>query len=161
MNCRTDQRIPLIAEAVAWWGLCLGVWVVTLSAVSVQELVVATPLALASGVLATVARHAAGSRWRVHPRWLLPGLLVPVAIVTDAVRVLMAAVTRRSGEFIDLPIADGAGEGALARGRRATATMLITVSPGTIVVDIDPEAGEATLHALNPGRPRLEELVAR
>lgn len=155
------QPIGLVIEAVVWWGLCLGVWLVTLSAVSGQELVVATPLGLVSGVLAVIARRVAGNRWRLRPQWFLPVLLVPVAILADTVRVLAAAVTRPSGRFVDLPVSQGAGDGAPARGRRALATMVITVSPGTIVVDIDPETGRATVHTLNAGRPHMEEVVAR
>lgn len=155
------QPIGLIVEAVVWWGLCLGVWLVSLSAVSGQELVVATPLGLISGVLAVIARRAAGNRWRLRPEWFLPLLLVPVAILADAVRVLAAAVTRPSGRFVDVAISHGAGDRAPAQGRRALATMLITVSPGTIVVDIDPETAQAMVHTLNAGRPHMEEVVAR
>lgn len=149
----------LIVESVAWWGLCLGVWVVTLSAVSVQELLVATPLALLSGILAAIARRATGNRWRVRPRWLAAGVLLPVAIAADAVRVLAAGATRPPGRFVELPVSDGAGDGALARGRRAAATILITVTPGTVVLDIDPGTGKAILHALGEGPPRMEEVV--
>ncbi|MBO0693105.1 MAG: Na+/H+ antiporter subunit E, partial [Acidimicrobiaceae bacterium] len=95
------------------------------------------------------------------PRWLLPALGVPVAIIADAARVLAAALRRTPGRFVRLAIGDGAGEGTLARGRRAAATVLITVTPGTIVADIDAETGEATLHTLADGRPRMEEVVAR
>jgi multisubunit Na+/H+ antiporter MnhE subunit len=157
------RRVVLgwVVEAVAWWGLCLGVWVITLSAVPGQELAVATPVSLPCGVLAVAARRAAGSRWRFRPRWLLAVVAVPVAIVSDTFQVFLAAMTRREGHFAEVTVRQGAGDAPLASGRRALATILVTVTPGSIVTDIDTETGVAMVHVLSEGGPRMEEVATR
>jgi multisubunit Na+/H+ antiporter MnhE subunit len=149
-------------EAVGWWGLCMGVWVVSLSAVPTQEVVVGALVSLPCGVLAVMGRVAASSAWRFRLCWFRPLALVPIAIVCDVMRVFCMILPFGSGagQFRNLPVAEASGDNSWGQGRRALATLLITSTPATIVTDIDPDTGRALLHAIDEGPSRLEEAVA-
>jgi multisubunit Na+/H+ antiporter MnhE subunit len=151
------------AEVVVWWAACLGIWLVSLAAVSGSELLVATCASLPCGVLATAGRQAAQERWTLRPRWLLPLLVLPVAIVTDAVQVLASVLPGRrdGGHFTTVAIRGGAGDEPAAAGRRALATLIVSASPGSIIADIDRDSGEALVHVLAGGGPRMERLATR
>ncbi len=151
----------LVLEALVWWALCLGVWLVSLSAVSTQELVVATLVSLPCGVLAVAGRLATRHAWHLRPEWLLPVLVLPAAIVCDTVEVLASAVRRRPGRFVRLAVGSGAGRGAGPEGRRALATFWVSVTPGSFVTDIDPDSGEALVHVLAERGPRMERIATR
>jgi multisubunit Na+/H+ antiporter MnhE subunit len=45
--------------------------------------------------------------------------------------------------------------------QRALAVLAISISPGSYVVDVDPDSGEMTVHSLASGRPRMDEVVSR
>ena len=45
-----------ILEVVFWWAACLGVWLVSLSAVSGQDLLVSVLVSLPCGVIAVAGR---------------------------------------------------------------------------------------------------------
>lgn len=151
----------MAAEAVAWWGACLGVWMVTLSAFSGQEFLVASLAAIPCAALAIVARIAAEQSWAFRPRWFATAALVPVMIVRETAQVLRAAAIGYRGRFYPVEVEDSAGKGPIPRGRRATAIMLISVTPGTFVADIDEEKGEALVHVLVPGGLESARQTAR
>jgi multisubunit Na+/H+ antiporter MnhE subunit len=152
-------------EIVLWWAACLGLWLLTLSSITLPELVVGAVAALPCAVLAVLARRAVQGSWPARPawiRWLLP---LPVAVVADSVRVLGLAagvlIGRRipDGELrrLRFPRDEDAGS---RRTREAVAVLLVNTSPGTVVLDID-DSGEMLLHSLGGGRPRMEEVVRR
>lgn len=154
-----------LAEVLFWWAACVGLWLLTLSSVSLSETLVATGCGLACAVMAVVARRAVRGSWPVQPawiRWLLP---LPAAIAADTARVLARAagvlVGRvPSGRFrsVRLPRDPSAPRW---RTRQAAATVLVTAPPGTVVVDVDEESGEMRLHDLAAGAPAMEKVVQR
>ena len=144
-----------------WCGLCLGIWLITLSAVSTQELVVAVLVSLPCGVLAVAGRVATQRAWHLRPAWLVPIVVLPVAIVSDTVQVLGSAVLRRSGRFEIIPVDGGRGRGPKVEARRAIAAFWVTVTPGSFVVDIDPETGDALVHVLAERGPSIQRLATR
>lgn len=152
-----------VVEVAFWWGACLGVWLISLSAISGQELLVSVIVSLPCGVIALVGRMAAANRWGFRPSWLRGGLVVPFAIVNDAFQVLFQVFRspRREGEFVRIPVNGGAGEGPTADGRRAVATMLTTLTPSSIVADVDPDTGEALVHVIPIRGPQMEKVAAR
>ena len=152
-----------LVEILFWWGACLCVWLISLSAVSGQELLVAAIASLPCGVLATVGRIAAANSWGFRVSWLRSALFLPFAIVSDAFQVvfLVFRFPGRDGEFVTVRINGGAGEGRQADGRRAVATLLTTVTPSSIVTDIDPSTGEALVHVIAVRGPHMERLAAR
>jgi multisubunit Na+/H+ antiporter MnhE subunit len=154
---------PLVVEVVVWWALSLGVWIISLTIVGGQELLVAVLAALPCGILATAGRRAAGNAWRVRPGWFTAAALLPVAIVSDTVQVLATALPgrRTEGSFKRIPVAGGVGEGPVPAGRRAVATILVTLTPGSFVTDVEPRTGQALVHVLTGKPPRIEEAATR
>ena len=152
-----------ILEIVFWWAACLGVWLVSLSAISGQDLLVAVLVSLPCGVIAVAGRLAAKNRWGFDPVWVRSAVVLPFAIVNDAVqlivRVLLAPGTR--GELVKVPITDAAGRTPRADGRRGVATFLTTMTPSSIVTDVDPETGDALVHVIQVRGPRMEEVAGR
>lgn len=157
-----SQRATRIVEVVVWWGLCLGVWLISLSAISLPELVVAVLASFPCAVLAVAGRHAAGNTWRFRARAFAPAALLPVAIVSDTAGVLASALPgrRRAGEFTDVHVEGGAGKGPAPDGRRAVATLLVTLTPGSFVADIHDD-GTARVHVLTERGPRMERIATR
>lgn len=151
----------LLLEAVVWWGLTLGIWLLSLSAVSGQELIVATPTALGCGLLAVAARRAARGSWHLRARWLLPLLRLPVSIPLQTIGALASVVRADGGSFEAVALPEGVGDAPAARGRRAIATFLTTLSPGSVVVDADPDRGEALVHVLGARRGSAAGRAAR
>jgi multisubunit Na+/H+ antiporter MnhE subunit len=155
-----------LPELLLWWAVGVGLWSLTLSSVTRAELVAAVLSALPCAVLAVLARRAV--RGPLSPRlawlrWLVP---VPVAVVVDSVRILGLA----AGVLLGRPIPDGdLRRISLPRdddpqdwqNRQAAATVLVTASPGTVVLDVDPDSGEMLLHELGSGRPLVEQVVQR
>ena len=152
-----------ILEVVFWWAACLGVWLVSLSAVSGQDLLVSVLVSLPCGVIAVAGRLAAKNRWGFNPAWIRSAVVLPFAIVNDAlqviVRVLLAPGTR--GELVKVTINDAAGKTPRADGRRGVATFLTTMTPSSIVTDVDRDTGDALVHVIRVRGPHMEEVAAR
>lgn len=152
-----------VLEVLFWWGACLGIWLLSLSAISGQELLVSVIVSLPCGIFALVGRLAAGGRWGVRPEWFTGLAILPVAIVNDALQVLASVIRSpgRQGEFVRIPIRDGSGHGRRPNGRRAVATFLTSLTPSSIVMEIDPETGEALVHKIEVTGPQMERVAAR
>jgi multisubunit Na+/H+ antiporter MnhE subunit len=145
-------------ELAAWWAATLGVWMLSLSAYSRQDLVVAAFCALGCAAMAVLARRAVRGAWLPPPaalRWLV---VLPWSIAVDTVRVLTLPwrPARRSTEGEFRTVSLGAqGETAAAAGRRAVASVVLSSTPGAYVVETDHRSGTALVHSLTP--PSLVE----
>ena len=152
-----------VVEVLFWWAACLGVWLVSLSAISGQDLLVSVLVSLPCAAAAVVGRIVAKNRWGFNPAWLRAAAVLPLAIVNDAVQVvaqvLRSPLTR--GEFVSVPVRDASGTTARADGRATVATFLATMTPSSIVTDIDPETGNALVHVIRIRGPHMEEVAAR
>lgn len=146
------------AEVAVWWVVLWGVWMLTLSSVTLAETVVAGVAALPAAAAAVATRRVEQVAWRPAWSWVRWALVWPVAVVADTGRVLADAVRRRSGEFdeVDLPVE----RGQLRSSRRTFAALTLTSTPSTIVVDV-PEEPRFPVHVLGRGRPRMDREVTR
>lgn len=154
--------VARLAEVVVFAGLLLGVWLITLSAVSSEELWVAVPasfLAAAAGVWAGIAME---QSWQIRARFLKPLAILPIAVVSDAAQVLWGGVRPASSppSFERIRVEGGQGSSPLARGRRALAIFFVSATPGTVVLDLDPSNGEALVHSLGGRGPKMTDVVA-
>ncbi len=150
----------VVAEVVAWWAIAFSVWMISLSAAPLQEYLLAVACALPCAVAAFGARRAFEASWTLRPGWLKPMLALPAIILSDAAQVLLAVVrpgqpggrftTVRTGAVDDVPE---------ARSRRAVATVLMSVTPGSYVLDADPDNGDLMVHALAHRGPGMQKLV--
>lgn len=149
-----------VAEVVAWSAVAFSVWMITLSIAPLQEYLLAGVCGFLCGLTAFWARRALGASWSLRPAWLKPLLAVPFVAVTDLVQVLLAAVRpgRPGGRFIT--VSTGAvDDGPRARSRRALATWFLSVTPGSYVIDADPDTGRLLVHSLTRRGLRIEKLV--
>ena len=155
--------LAFLLEGLFWWAACAGLWVLTLSTVPLPELLLGLVIAVPCASMAVAGRRAAGNAWKVEPGWLKAVALLPLAIVTDSIRVLVTALPgrRRPGAFTTKRIAGGAGEEPIHNGRRALATWLTSATPGSIVTTIDVSSGDALVHVLVGGRPRMDEAAMK
>jgi len=150
----------IILELLGWYVVAVGVWMASLSAWSGQELLVAAGCAVPCALAAVGARLAIGGAWRLPAesmRWLL---LLPVAIVVDAVRVLSWPLRSSSGgSFRTVDIGTRGGT-PLAAGRRAAASFALSSTPGSYVLAADEKAGTVTVHGLG-GSSMIERAVSK
>ncbi len=153
------ERLPGVA---LWSGISLGIWLLSLSSLSWGELVVGGACSLAVGVVTVAAQRAVGARWAPTASSLRPVLAVPLAIVTDALQVVALPFRRPDArgrlEWVDI---DAAGPSPEAATRRAIATLATTATPASIVVDVDGESGDMTIHALPTGGRHVEKGFAK
>ena len=147
--------------ATLWSLAALGIWLLTLSAVSWGELLVGTASALVVGVIAVAAQRVVGMSWDWKAVPLRPALLLPFAVTSDALQVLGLSLLRRQshGHFETMDV-DAGGSSPRASTRRALATLGTTVTPASLVVDVNGE-GVMTLHSLPTVGIRMEQSFAR
>lgn len=152
-------------ELLVWWALMVGVWDVTLSGTTLPDIASAAAAGLVAAVSAVAARRAMQVRGGgARPRWLLWLPVLAVAVVADTARVLVLAarhITRRDvgGELRRVSLQTPAPPGDFLH--RSLATLVVSSTPGSIVVDEDPEQHEFVEHGLISGPPELEQTVAR
>jgi hypothetical protein len=75
-----------LAESLVWWALAVGPWVLTLSSVNSQDLIVAGVLAVPCAIAATAGRSVTSVRWRPRLAWLRWAMSLPLSIAADTVR---------------------------------------------------------------------------
>ncbi|HWG64980.1 MAG TPA: hypothetical protein VG253_25115 [Streptosporangiaceae bacterium] len=154
----------IAAEVICWWAACTGIWLLTLSAVSVPELVTALACALPSALAARAGRHAMSARWQPRAQWVAWLIRLPASVTADTARLFGAAcrwVVRPdgTGELRDVQLPHEAAP--VAGTRRALASLVLSATPGTLVVDTNPEEDKLVIHSLVNGPPKLDEVVQR
>jgi multisubunit Na+/H+ antiporter MnhE subunit len=162
---RPRRPLAVAVEVLWWWAAACGVWLLTLSSVSAAELVVALACALPCGLAAWAARLALGERWRVRPQWVWWLGPLALSVFSDAARLLVLAIRphvidHEVGRLVDVPLREDDAQD-VASGRAAIATLAMSATPGTLVVEGDAERRVLTLHSLVPGGSRLERAVRR
>lgn len=159
-----------VGEVLAWWVVLVGIWLSTLSSPNSQELGVAVASSLVCALAAVPVRRALPAKWRPQlgwVRWLLP---LPAAVLADMVRLFgLALAPRRAlpgggeskdGELseIHLPQDDDPHRAGI---RRALASLAVSATPGTYVVDSRSEDNVLIVHSLGSGTPSMDEVVSR
>jgi multisubunit Na+/H+ antiporter MnhE subunit len=150
-------------SGVALWSLVgLGVWLLTLSAFSWGELLVGAACSVVVGVIAVAAGRSVGTSWKPSRASLRPFLILPLVIASDAVQVLSLPLRRRQGplgHFETMEI-NAAKSSPYAATRKAFAILGTTVTPASIVVDVNDE-GVMTLHRLPTAGIHMEEAFGK
>lgn len=155
----------IAVELLCWEGFCLGVWLITLSSVSMPELVTAIASSVPCAMATVATRRVLAGSWRPRAVWLRWLMLLPVAVVADAARVL-ALPLRRAGQvdecasFRQHPLShfdNPAREAAW----QAISVLAVSATPGSYVVDVDPSRDRVLLHSLVGGAPDMTKVVQR
>ncbi|MEV8565516.1 hypothetical protein AB0436_07985 [Streptomyces sp. NPDC051322] len=152
-------------EILWWWGVAVAIWLATLSSVTLWECVVAAACGLPCAVAARAGRRAVGGAWAPRLRWAAWALPWAGAVVADTARVLLVPLRRRDrsrplGELREIELPKGESR-EVAAARVALATMALSATPGSFVVDHDAEEHTLVVHSLVEGHPRMEEVVGR
>lgn len=149
-----------IAEVLGWAVVACGVWVATLSGVTLPELCIAVVASVPCGVLARAGRRALGASWRFRPRWALWVFPVGASVVAELVQLLRPSARHpQEGRYATLALPAEPAE--LAAGREALGTLALCATPGIMVADCDPERQEMTIHVLATAGPKVEERIQR
>lgn len=151
-----------LLELVVWSLVLFALELLLVSSVDRAEVVLAAPLAVVAAGL-TVAAHATASATQRVPaatlRWLVR---LPLSVLRDSGAVWLAAARRRRGTWRELPITGAVGDEPGAAGVRAVASLVLSASPASVCVDVDPQRGTALLHDLGGSAgSSLERAVRR
>ncbi|MGH9106320.1 MAG: hypothetical protein ACRDZX_10885 [Acidimicrobiales bacterium] len=155
--------VRMAVEVLAWSGACIGIWLISLSAVPAVQLYLAAAVSAACGLAALGNRLLSGGGWALRLRWLKPLWWLPLAIVTDSAQVLASALPglRCKARFETVDIASGSGEGPCPDGRRALAVWLTCATPASMVAALDQSTGRALVHVLPTRGPQMSRSAAR
>ncbi|WP_433469860.1 hypothetical protein [Spirillospora sp. CA-128828] len=161
------------AEPLAWWAALLAVYLALVSTISVTEITVGALAAAAGAAAAVAGRRAlfttgtsrdpeggpatAAGRVKalrpVPPARLIPPLAwLPAQVAADTARIAVRGAS--GGHWTPLAVAPGAAN-------RGTATLLVSISPGTYVGGVDPERGLLHVHRLAPRPSPFERRLRR
>lgn len=152
-----------LPEAVIWWAVLTLVWLATLSTVSAEELAVAGGAAVLGAAMACWGRGVVRGRWHIPAGWARGLLVLPWAVLHDAVVVLRLAfrpAQKTEGEFREVPLADNRGR-ARRSAREAVATMMLSATPGSLVVDGADRHQHLVIHTLPDGDTTVQRAVRR
>lgn len=149
-----------VLETLGWAVVTFAVWLATLSSVSLPEICFAAAAGLVSGGVAAAGRRSLGGSWRFRLRWVRWSPQVVAALAAELVELATVTVRRAPhGRLHTLPMP--AEDRAHASGREALATLALGSTPGSIVVDSDPEEHTLTVHTLVSAGPDLTAVVRR
>jgi hypothetical protein len=138
-----------VAAWLAWFAALLALWLLLVGAIQDVEVIAGVCAAAVGATAVEVVRSQRLFGFRFEWRWLRRVWRPLLRVVPDFVLIMAALVRRRRGSFrtLDFPVG---GERAVDAGRRALAVVAPSLGPNRVVVDVDPEAGEAVVHDLVP-----------
>jgi hypothetical protein len=146
-----------VAAWLCWFAGLFVLWLLLVGNVQYAERIAGLVAAAIGATAVEVVRSQGLLRYRVEAPWLAPGARQLLHVIPDFFRVLAALPRRPRGIFRTVPFPAG-GERDVDRGRRAWAAFTASLAPNRLVVDLDPEHGEALVHDLLP-RAASEELL--
>jgi multisubunit Na+/H+ antiporter MnhE subunit len=164
MNAKHARRLRVAVELVAWWAILVVIYLASLTTASAPEYVAAVSSGLVSAVLAVAARRVAAARWGFPGRVLRMGAAMPIALLADWLRVFALLAHPRtlrhaSGRLTEVMLPK---EPAPTReGRLSAGSWMISATPGTLVIDDEPDEPALTIHRLVDGDPDLAQEVMR
>lgn len=141
-----------VLEVAVWWVSGTGVWLLGLSSVTVSDLVLGILAAFVGALIGAAGRRLVGGDWRPRARWVMQVPRVAVAIFAETATVLAAAPRGGPGAERRISVPREGCEG-VRDAREALTTIGVSVSPGSYVVDVDPERSEFIVHTLGAETP--------
>lgn len=148
-----------VIEPVAWGVVASGVWLATLSSITLPEALFAMGAALPCALAARATRRVLGSRWTFDARWLLLPVAVVVTAWAEFVPVITAALHGRSGQ-IRRQSMEPSGE-AYAEGRAAVFGVALSATPGSLVIHDDPAHRQFEIHRLASAGHTIDALIPK
>jgi hypothetical protein len=143
---------------LCWFAGLLVLWLLLVGTTQDVERIAGLAAAAIGATAVEVVRSQGLLRYRVEAHWVSRGVRQLLRVVPDFFRLLAVLPRRPRGAFRTVPFPAG-GERDVDRGRRAWATFAASLAPTRLVVDLDPDRGEALVHDLLP-RAGPEELLS-
>lgn len=161
------RLVSALTEILIWWVLTWAVWLATLTSQTPVELVAAAICTLPCALAARSARRANAGHWRFRLDWLHWAAIVARDVPVQTVQAWVYALgvlrpigaARRRGVISEVALPPEPEP--VAAARRATAVLSFATTPGTVVLDSDPDNGTVLLHRVRPGPGRLGPAVQR
>ena len=138
-----------LAAWLSWSGGLFVLWLLLVGTVQDVELIAGLCAAAVGATAVEVVRSQRLLRFRVERQWLWLVRRPLRRVVPDFFVVLSALVRPSRGRFRRIEFPTG-GERAVDSSRRAFAVLGPSLAPNRLVVDVDPDSGEALVHDLVP-----------
>lgn len=138
---------------LAWIGLLI-LWLLFVFQFSGKEILVGAAASAFTAVLLALTLHAIPLRFAPASRWLLQARHLPAMIAKDlcilAKDLMRRVIGKRSRSGYELVEFVAPGKGARASAQRALVLLFLSMSPNSIVLDIDAKGATMLLHHLAP-----------
>jgi multisubunit Na+/H+ antiporter MnhE subunit len=148
-----------------WWVLLFSGYLALVSPLSGGEFILGALLSIVAGCAAVLARRASDSSFTVSWRWLGPLTRIPGAVLADTVllaRILAQWPGREAAAkaLRSVPLARQSDD-VRGESRQAVAGLMLSLSPGSFVVDSGGAPPRLVVHALREQPSALERSVQR
>lgn len=155
-----------ITEAAAWWILLFAGYLVLVSERSAAEYILGASLSAVAGSAAVLARRASGSSFAVPQGWVLVLIRLPAAVLVDTwllVRLIWPGSTPRAAQVVRLQTLELADQPDERHNFswQAVAGLLLSLSPGSFVVDSSAHPPELVVHSIRASPGLLERSLQR
>lgn len=151
-------------EIIGWWAVLVLTWLATLNTFSIQELICATVLGLPCAVAARLGRRASAGHWKPRGDWAHWLLSLPYTVVRDTVKALALAVPAQQPDqdaFEELTFGKKETENPRRCAREALATIVLSATPGSVIVDGNAKHDRLLVHSVPIGRTSLQRRVTQ
>ncbi len=151
-------------EAAVWWVLLFAGYLMLVSPRSGGEFVLGALLSAIAGGAAVLARRMSGSSFVAPQGWVGALLRLPAAVLADTwllARLVWPEVCRRGtpkGELRPLPLTEQPDE-IREESWQAVAGLILSLSPGSFVVESSSHPPALLVHALRAGPGAVERSV--
>jgi hypothetical protein len=141
---------------LAWWGICLGLWLLLVFKTELLELVAGMVAAAFAATAVELVRALGYAPFAGDPRWLRALLRLPREVAVDCfvlARALVLQATgkkRIQGSFRVIHFEGCSGDDPRSEARRAVAKWLGGVGPNTYVIGFDEKRDMVLVHQLVP-----------
>ncbi|HZW81458.1 MAG TPA: hypothetical protein VFF50_13370 [Candidatus Deferrimicrobiaceae bacterium] len=147
------KTMPLVFRLFGTWFILSVLWLLFVFQFTEKELLLGAAASAIGTVLVPITLRVVPLRFEPRLRWLLQAGRLPAIIAQDTWILLkdfgrqLLGKRKRSG--FELVKFAANGEGPQACAQRALATLYVTMSPNSVVLDIDRECGDIFLHYLS------------
>ncbi|MGH9642458.1 MAG: Na+/H+ antiporter subunit E, partial [Terriglobales bacterium] len=149
---QAGKTMPLLLRFCATWIVLLLLWLALVFQFTKTELLIGSAASAVTTLLLLITLRAVPLCFQPRLRWLAQALRLPAVIardtwilIKDFARRLLGARKRSGFEVVKFAVR-GASPHACAQ--RALALLFVTMSPNSVVLDVDKERGDIFLHHL-------------
>jgi multisubunit Na+/H+ antiporter MnhE subunit len=164
-SVRRWTHFPLV-EAAVWWVLLFAGYLTMVYPLSGGEFALGAMLSAVAGCAGVLARCASDSSFVVSWRWWGPLLRIPIAVLADSLLLVRLLWPQLRGQVAVmtalriLPLAHQLDD-VRAESWQAVAGLMLSLSPGSFVVDSSAHPSALLVHAVRGQPSAMERSVHR